>query len=164
MDHRKTIGHKLRLINKEIKTRMDEKNKDNLTAMQRWSLDFLKDHQNQDVFQRDFEDAFCISRATASNMLALMEKKGLIKRVSVEQDARLKKIILTEQAMRQMEQAEQDIIEMETLLVKGMSKEEKESFFHCLDIVAENLGVDFTREHTRCCSRGHKISHEKIDE
>lgn len=146
MEYSNTVGHRIRLINKEIKVRMDEKkHKEELTAMQRWSLGFLKDHQNQDVFQRDFEDAFFISRATASNMLALMEKKGLIQRVSVEQDARLKKIVLTSHAMHLMKEAEQDIEEMEALIVKGMSKQEQETLMKYLDRIADNLGVDYTR-------------------
>ncbi len=167
MEKSRTIGHRLRLIQKEIKVRMEEKsrrNNDNLTAMQRWSLGFLKDHQDQEIFQRDYEEAFSISRATASNTLSLMEKRGLISRVSVEQDARLKKIVLTEEARRLMEQAEQDIREMEALLVKGMTPEEVECLCRCLDIMAENLSVDFSSEHTRCCGLEHEIPHEKIDE
>lgn len=167
MDHSKTIGHKLRIINKEIKIQMEEKsqrNHDDLTAMQHWVLGFLQNHQEQEIYQRDIEEAFSISRATASNMLGLMEKKGLIERVFVEQDARLKKILLTGKAERMMEQAEVDIREMEALLVKGMSQEEVEVFCRCLDIVAENLGMDLSGENPRCCGREPKKPHDKIDE
>lgn len=167
MDHSKTIGHKLRIINKEIKAQMGEKsqrNHDDLTAMQHWVLGFLQDHQEQEIYQRDIEEAFSISRATASNMLGLMEKKGLIERVSVEQDARLKKILLTEKTECMMEQTEQDIREMEALLVKGMSQKEVEVFCRCLDMVAENLGVDFKGDPPRCCGRKRKIPHDKFDE
>lgn len=164
MDHTKTIGHKFRIINKEIKRHMDEKsqrNQDDLTAMQHWVLDFLQAHERHDVFQRDIEDAFSISRATASNMLGLMEKKGLIERISVERDARLKKILMTSRAKKMVAQAERDIKEMEELLVRGMSEEEVVEFGHYLDRVRENLGVDSWGENTRCCGCGEKATHEK---
>ncbi|MGN0352807.1 MAG: MarR family winged helix-turn-helix transcriptional regulator [Roseburia sp.] len=167
MEINKTIGHKLRIINKEIKNQMEEKsqrNHDDLTAMQHWVLGFLHDHQDHEIFQKDMEEAFSISRATASNILGLMEKKGLIQRVSVERDARLKKILLTDLAKHRMEQAEQDMQEMEAMLVKGMTKEDVEVFCHYLDIIAENLDIDLSGENPRCCGQERKTPHDKIDE
>ena len=48
------------------------------------------------VFQRDIEREFSITRSTVTNILQLMERKGYITRQSVEQDARLKQLVLTE--------------------------------------------------------------------
>lgn len=42
------------------------------------------------VYQRDVESAFGVSRSTVTGMLQQMEKDGLIQRVSVASDARLK--------------------------------------------------------------------------
>ena len=87
-----TIGYKVRLLHNQIHKNMEAKrmeNEDNLTGMQRWTLGFLKDHSDCEVYQKDIEEAFSISRATASNMLGVMERKGLIKRVAVSHDARL---------------------------------------------------------------------------
>ena len=50
------------------------------------------------VFQRDVEKAFGMSRSTATGILQLMEKNGLIVRESVASDARLKSLIPTERA------------------------------------------------------------------
>ena len=44
------------------------------------------------------EQCFKLRRSTVSSLLNTLEKKKLIQRVSVPQDARLKKLILTEEA------------------------------------------------------------------
>ena len=52
------------------------------------------------VYQRDVEGALSMSRSTATGILQLMEKNGLIQRKNVESDARLKSLIPTEKAIR----------------------------------------------------------------
>ncbi len=46
--------------------------------MRRWTLGYLNDHADTEIYQKDIEQEFKVSRATASNMLQLMERKGLI--------------------------------------------------------------------------------------
>ena len=138
-----TIGYKIRLLHNQIHKNMEAKrmeNEDNLTGMQRWTLGFLKDHSDCEVYQKDIEEAFSISRATASNMLGVMERKGLIKRVAVSHDARLKRL------------AERDIREMEARLTAGLSAEDVEHLKRCLDQMLQNLDVTIT-EDTRCCCK-----------
>ena len=65
-----------------------------------WAINYFYENRDRDIFQKDFEEKFSIRRSTASNMLKLMEKDGYIKRVSVENDARLKKIVLTDKAVK----------------------------------------------------------------
>ncbi len=146
MERENTIGYKIRLIHNQIHRRMEAGRRADeckeLTGMQRWMLSFLKEHQEEEIDQRDIEVAFSISRATASNMLSSMERKALIERVAVSHDARLKRLILTGRAVDMMEQAQRDIAQMEQLLVKGMSEEEVDRFRQYLDRVLENLGTD----------------------
>lgn len=56
---------------------------------------FLARNRNREIYQHAIEQKFCITRSTASRVLALMEKKGLIARESVAHDARCKRIVLT---------------------------------------------------------------------
>ena len=58
----------------------------NLTRMQLFILEYLYQHQEQDVFQRDLEAEFHVRRSTVTGILKGMEKKGLIQRLSVEED------------------------------------------------------------------------------
>ena len=59
---------------------------------------FLARNRNREIYQHTIEQKFCITRSTASRVLALMEKKGLIARESVAHDARCKRIVLTDKA------------------------------------------------------------------
>ena len=43
-----------------------------------WVIAYLANHENEDVYQRDLEREFGITRSTTSKMIALMEKNGLV--------------------------------------------------------------------------------------
>lgn len=158
MNAQNTVGGKIRLIHNQIKRVMEPKceaNEGYLTGMQRWMLGFLEAHANEDIYQRDIEAAFSVSRATASNMLKTMESRGLVARIPVEHDARLKKVVLTEKACKIKQRARQDVREMEEQLTRGISEEELAVLHHCLDCMLANLGVEQEGD-TRCCGRGCK--------
>ena len=134
----------MRLIHNRIHKQMEAKrieNEGNITGMQRWTLGYLNDHADTEIYQKDIEQEFKVSRATASNMLQLMERKGLIVRESVSCDARLKKISLTEKAKNMVAKSDADIREMEQLITKGCHKEETEQLKHYLDRIMENIKV-----------------------
>ena len=85
MRHEDSVGYKMRLIHNRIHKQMEAKrieNEGDVTGMQRWTLGYLNDHADTEIYQKDIEQEFKVSRATASNMLQLMERKGLIVRVS----------------------------------------------------------------------------------
>ncbi|HAT89620.1 MAG TPA: MerR family transcriptional regulator [Roseburia sp.] len=146
--HTDTIGYKIRLLHNQIHKRMEAKRQENekepLTGMQRWTLGFLKDHDGEDIYQKDIETEFSVSRATASNMLAVMERKGLLQREAVAHDARLKKLVLTEKARALVDRSEQDMRDMEALLSKGLSETEIKNLKKYLDQMLLNLDVDIT--------------------
>lgn len=69
-----------------------------LTGGQLSIIDFIKTHEDKQdlpIYQKDIEAEFNIRKATATNILKLMEKKNLITRVAHQNDARLKEIHLT---------------------------------------------------------------------
>ena len=71
--------------------------------------------------------------------LKTMEQNGFIERVSVESDARLKKIILTDKAIKIHEEIMRDIERRETLLKKGFTNAEIEQFLAMIDRLILNL-------------------------
>ena len=85
-------------------------------------------------------------------MLGVMERKGLIKRVAVSHDARLKRLVLTDKAAALLDGAERDIREMEARLTAGLSAEDVEHLKRCLDQMLQNLDVTIA-EDTRCCCK-----------
>ena len=68
-----------------------------------------------------------------------MEKNGLIVRCSVDYDARLKKIVLTDKAREYIERFEEEGRMMEKVLSDGFSDEEKQLLISMLVRVNENL-------------------------
>lgn len=161
------IGCKLRLLHNQIHNHMEYQKQQNesdtgeLTRMQRFTIGFLYRNSEKEIYQKDIEAEFAISRATASNMLSLMERKGLLIREPVEHDARLKKLVLTELSTKMYRQIEQDIRDTEMLLTRGMSKEDRVHIHRYLDLMIQNL-VDSTEECTTICCKEKK--EEKNDD
>ena len=114
----------------------------NLTGMQLFILEYLYQHQEQDVFQRDLEAKFHVRRSTVTGILKGMEKKGLIQRLSVEEDARLKRIVLTPQAKSLHREVEMAVVRMEKIALRGLSKAEIEVFLEILEKMKANLQED----------------------
>lgn len=116
---------------------------ENLTMMQRITIGILYDcaQAGQDVFQRDLEREFSIRRSTATGLLQLMEKKGLIVREPVPYDARLKRLRLTPAAVQLNDEIRRGLREMEAQLVRGLSEEEIAGLHRLLDIVAKNAAL-----------------------
>lgn len=156
------VGYKLRLLHNQIHNHMEYQKQQNesvttgeLTRMQRFTIGFLYRNRNKEMYQKDIEAEFAISRATASNMLAVMERKGLLIREPVEHDARLKRLVLTDLSLKIHRQVEQDIQETEELLVKGLSDRDKKCLHRYLDIMIQNLVGD-AENHTTICSESHR--------
>ena len=156
------VGYKLRLLHNQLHNHIEHQKEQNeyitgdLTRMQRFTIGFLYRNSDREMYQKDLETEFAISRATASNMISVMERKGLIKREPVEHDARLKKLVLTEQAKQMHRQVEQDIKETERLLTRGLSEGDKQQLHQYLDIMIQNLVGDMGECTTTCCGNGLK--------
>ena len=71
--------------------------------------------------------------------MKLMEKKGYLSRQSVESDARLRKITLTEKGTASFEHTMAAIRQTEELAVRGLTREQLETFFSVCDVIQENL-------------------------
>lgn len=109
------------------------------TALQGRLMGYLYKHREEDVFQRDLEEAFRIRRSSASRLLGRMEEQGLIRRESVAQDARLKKLVLTEKAVALHTAVEERIRNTEKLLSEGLSEEEVAAFLSTAAKIEQNL-------------------------
>lgn len=113
---------------------------DRLTGMHGYLIGYLYHNQDHDVFQKDIERQFSLSRSAVTATLQLMEKNGLIIRESVEQDARLKRIILTQKSLDLHQQIQDDILSFESLLTEGVTDEEAEIFLRVIRKMCRNLG------------------------
>lgn len=110
-----------------------------LTSVQGWVIKYLCDHEGSDVFQRDLETAFSVRRSTMTSVLQLMEKNGLIERIAVSYDARLKKLILTQKAIDIHNYIENSHRALEKQMVEGISEAEQAEFLKIVRKLQANL-------------------------
>lgn len=144
MEDFKSVGYEIKtldnmicraVMNISLKNGMDQ-----VTVMHGWIIGYLYKNQDRDIYQKDLESEFHITRSTVTNILKLMEKKGYIQRVSVEKDARLKKLVLTEKAKKIQCQTFTDIHDrLEKQLMQGISEEELAVFQEVLKKMKKNL-------------------------
>lgn len=142
MKERHDIGKQLGILTHLIKRNLEKNIHSELMKISTangYILFYLHDNKNRDVFQRDFEENFGITRSTASKILSLMEAKELVARKGVTGDARLKKIVITEEGeeMRKNMIAEKN--KMEKKLTAGFSPEEIEQLYIYLERMKDNM-------------------------
>ncbi len=102
-------------------------------------LGFIAKNQNTDIYQKTIEENFSITKSTTSKILKLMEQNGLIKRLGVDGDARLKQIVLTEKGHAIHESVRNVLDDTEKKALDGFSEEEKEQLFSFLSRIKTNL-------------------------
>ncbi len=143
MKEHNDIGFKVRILSNLIR-RDVEKSKSELgldlpKGINGWAITYFYDNQEKDLFQKDFEAEFSIRRSTASNILKTMEQNGFITRESVESDARLKKIKLTEKAINIHKAVLNNRAKREERLRLGLSDLEIEQFLKTADRLILNM-------------------------
>lgn len=137
------IGYTVKLLNKRLDQVLSNipaiRENEMLTGIQTWALYFLFRNISHDVFQKDLEAELRIRRSTATELLKAMERGGLIERIPVDYDARLKKIVLTEYAHEIRMQVGAQIERTERQLMRGFTQEEIDQFFGYVDRMQANL-------------------------
>ena len=130
------VSNKLRQLDNLLSTQ-------GITHMQFAILSFITRSTNdgKDVFQKNLEISFDIRPSSVSSILSLMEEKKLIKRVSVKNDARLRKIILTKEGSKKYDDVHAKVVMFENKIKSLFSDDEIKVFFNVLDKL-----YDYTEE------------------
>lgn len=137
----KDCGMWINILSHKLKKRMNANMQSlGLTGVQSRVLHYiLVKHAEGPVYQRDVESVFGLSRSTATGILQLMEKNGLILRESVKSDARLKSLIPTEKAAKLDAQVWDCLRETEKRLTSGLSGEQLGLFLQTVEHMYANL-------------------------
>ena len=140
MENKQIVGYEIHtldnMIGRIVKLLIE---KNGITQMQSWIINYLYDHPEEDVFQKDLESQFRIARSTATGILKLMEKKELLRREPVPSDARLKRLVLTEKGIGKKLAIIRSLDEIETLLKDQISQEELDTFFRVIHQMKRNI-------------------------
>ena len=142
MERLRVLGPMLGRSAHLAKERMDARlSQYDVTPVQTHTLLYLHRHQGQ-AFQHEVIQHLSVKPSTANGILDRMEEKELVTRSVSDSDARRRLITLTEKGERLQEQLHRAFHETEELMMQGLSGEEKELLFACLERVIRNLEED----------------------
>ncbi len=147
MEGTRAVGKAIRALDNMIMRRFDRNRPDRevlerITGTNRWVIGYLAEQERagREVYQKDLEAVFGITRSTVSRVLDLMERKGLVERRAGQGDARLKKLVLTDRAMAMHARMRAYAEGFERELTAGFSREEIDLLMKYLDRIQKNLG------------------------
>ncbi len=151
---KETVHNELRslshLIYRFIENLPNKKLIESMTGTNGCIIGYLAENSDHDVFQKDIEKAFGITRSTASKVINLMEQKGLVERQSVSYDARLKKIVMTDKSKSISHLMADDMTLVESVLTEGFSPDEKKALCDYLKRMKQNLKSYYLKEKEEC--------------
>lgn len=145
MEQRKLAKELHRLdiaVGRKLHQESDVKQLEDVTCTNLRIIRFLNEHSDREVYQRDLEKEFGITRSTASRVLMLMEQKGLVERHGVRHDARLKKLVLTEKSQQLSEMMLERSAKLDELLMKGFTDEEKAQLESFIERMTNNINEE----------------------
>lgn len=144
MEHSRRLGPMLGRCAHLSRERMDARlSRYDVTPVQTHTLLYLHHCQGQ-ASQCEVVQHLQVKPSTANGILDRMEEKALLTRSVSSTDARRRQITLTEKGAKLQEELSQAFDETEALMMKGLTGEERECFFSCLERIIQNLEEDRT--------------------
>lgn len=141
MDKEIRIGKEIIILSNKIQRAIGkEMAQYNITSIQARIIGFIhKESSKRNIFQRDIEEEFDIRRSSVTSVLQLMDKNGYIVRESVCEDARLKKLVLTEKGLKIQEGVHNSILKFEETLKAGLSEDEIDTFINLIHRLSNTI-------------------------
>ncbi|WP_072539492.1 MarR family winged helix-turn-helix transcriptional regulator [Lactiplantibacillus plantarum] len=122
------IGRLIKILGNKLTTSLTAYGKKwDLTSMQMSIIDFIANHSEEVILQRDLEREFNIKRSTATVLVQRMAAKGLIIHdKSLTGDKRQKQIMLTVKAKRLSSNISRYLESADKKLLTGFSEKQVE--------------------------------------
>lgn len=136
MKYKEAVGRNIKILSNHFRRRGQEFEKCGANGH---ILFYLYKNCENDIYQKDIEDAFSIRRSTATGVLQRMEKNGLIIRSSCSFDARLKTISLTDKSRALLKRIDESLDETETIVRKDISQSDLDIFFKVVKKMIKNM-------------------------
>ena len=102
-------------------------------------MDYMLNHQNETVYQKDLENTTHLSRATISSVLQTMEKHGLVTRITDNIDTRTKIVRLNSETKNFFRENKNKFDNIEKQILSGISEDELNYFTRILDKMIKNI-------------------------
>lgn len=137
---RKKIGPKVQKLSHlmvQLKNRRMEHV--GLTQQQANVIDYLYNHPDQDIYQKDIAAHLALKNSSVTSLIANLEKNGFLTKVADQNDARHKKIVLTDRACSEHLVCLDYANAIEDRMTDGMTEEEKKIFNDLLRRAISNI-------------------------
>ncbi|MGL4570560.1 MAG: MarR family winged helix-turn-helix transcriptional regulator [Clostridium sp.] len=127
-------------IARKLKFSADKKiNTLGLNSQQGRVIQYIYEHQNEGLIQKDLADVFGRATASITSMLKGLEKNGYIRREIPADNERQKNIYVEKKGIDLIETFKTKFIEIEDDLTSSLTEEEKESFLKILHKIDNTL-------------------------
>lgn len=112
-----------------------------LSSIQSRMLGYLyfRFREGKKVFQKELEEEFKIRKSSVTSVIQILEKKGLVRRIGVPQDARKKELVLTEQGVAAQETVMERLERLEALVSGALDPEERKLWLSCIHKIQTKL-------------------------
>ena len=94
---------------------------------------------NEGITAAKLGELCCKNKADVSRMVSILEKKGLVKKESVGGNLYRAKLVLTQEGRNASEQVRKQAALAVELAGAGMTDQEREIFYRCLEQITANL-------------------------
>ncbi|AKP02709.1 hypothetical protein ABB44_03200 [Companilactobacillus farciminis] len=128
------VAHLLKVASNEISREINSfAHKYGLTGTQVQIIHYLSNNHQEHIYQKNIEQEFNIRRSTATNILKTMEKNDLILRRTVQNDSRLKRIVLSDKSKAMQDSIENFMDQNDQMILSTLGTLERHSFVHALE-------------------------------
>lgn len=105
-----------------------------------WMIGLIARNEG-DIYQKDLESMIPLAKSTITGIVQTLERGGLLRRIPVERDARLKKVVLTQKGQDFQKRSADRFRKLEDQLRAGISPEDLDCFSRVIDQMSENFEV-----------------------
>ncbi len=140
------------LSRKYMERRMREATGEDLPNNSGFIMHYLEYHEAEGpVYQKDLEKVFHLSKSTITGLVQGLEQAGYVSRESVKEDARLKRVVLTEKGRKHNNLVKKLLQEMDERMSETLTAEEKEIFIKSCEKMRNRICMESTKEDKQLC-------------
>lgn len=131
---------KLHILNIKLKKIFEKKfNLNNYTYFQKITLFYIIKNEGKEIYQKDIEQKFNISKSTVSESLNFLESQGYIIRNVSNKDSRLKEIKLTDKSKKFKNSFDKSLKSIEKIILNNFTNDQKIIFNKIIDEAIKNI-------------------------
>jgi DNA-binding MarR family transcriptional regulator len=143
MNEEKPLGAEIRQTNNLIKAYIDRtlesQLRERLTGIEGMTLGYIFRHQGEEIVAKDIMERSRTSKATTSQTLSGLEKKGYIQMQPSHSDKRKKVITLTDKGLQVEAEFKEIFIGISLKVKEGVTPEEEETVRNVLKKIRANV-------------------------